>query len=147
MTSNAGTLNAMSTLPGASKALDQNDFLKLLVTQIQFQNPMNPKSDTDMAAQMAQFTSLQQATQMSSSLTMLQANSLVGSTVQVQAGGKNAESGTVSGILLDGGTPKILVNGKVFNLSQITSVMPTLANPTGADAATGDQTREIVHGN
>jgi flagellar basal-body rod modification protein FlgD len=147
VTANAGTINSLDKLQGSAKQLDQNDFLKLLVTQIQYQDPMNPKSNTDMAAQMAQFTSLQQATHMSSSLTMLQANSLVGSTVNVQVDAKNAVTGTVSGVLLDGGTPKILVDGKVYDMSQITSVMPTLPTTTGSGTTAGDQTLEIVHGN
>src|SRR5690242_14858924 len=72
---------APDSFTNPSGVLDQTDFLKLLVAQIQYQDPMNPQSDTQMAAQMAQFTTLQQATQSSSSLAMMQANSLIGSSV------------------------------------------------------------------
>ena len=147
MTSNAGTINATDTLQGSSKQLDQNDFLKLLVTQIQYQDPMNPKSNTDMAAQMAQFTSLTQASRMSSSLTMLQASSLIGNAVTLHVAGKPEATGVVSGVLLDGGTPKLLVGGKTFDLSQVTSVMPTLPTTTGNTSASTDQTLEMLHGN
>ncbi len=58
------------TVTGAQQTLTQNNFLQLLVAQMENQDPMNPQSDTDMAAQMAQFTSLTQANQMSSSLSM-----------------------------------------------------------------------------
>lgn len=122
-------------LAGKSKSLDQNDFLKLLVTQIQFQNPLNPKSDTDMAAQMAQFTALQQATQSSSSLQMMQASSLIGTNVQLDTDDL-LKSGTVTGIKMENGKPKILVNGFEYNLNQILSVAAAPVLTTTNNTAT-----------
>ena len=116
-----------------NSALNQTDFLKLLVAQIQYQDPMNPQSNTDMAAQLAQFTSLQQATQSSSSLAMMQANSLVGSTVTVQVDSQTTASGVVSGVVINSGTPQITVGGTNYSLSQVISVAPTTA---GANAGT-----------
>ena len=123
--SNPGSIYNTDSLPGSAKSLGQNDFLRLLVTQIQFQDPMNPKSNTDMAAQMAQFTSLQQASQSSSSLAMLQASSLIGNQVTLQVDSKHITSGVVDGLQMKNGTPQILVDGRPFNLSQIVSVNPT----------------------
>ena len=50
--------------------LPENDFLQLLVTQMENQDPLDPQSDTQMAAEMAQFTSLQETSAMSSSLSI-----------------------------------------------------------------------------
>src|SRR5579863_8515358 len=72
------------SVSGAQQTLSQNDFLKLLVAQMENQDPLQPQSDTEMASQMAQFTSLTQTTAMSSSLSSMQANSLIGSTVLLQ---------------------------------------------------------------
>src|ERR1700678_3767743 len=72
------------SVSGSQDTLTQNDFLQLLVSQMENQDPLQPQSDTQMAAQMAQFTSLSQTSAMSSSLSMMQANSLIGSTVTVQ---------------------------------------------------------------
>ena len=130
VTSNANTLEATDSLQGSAKALSQNDFLNLLVTQIQYQDPLNPKSDTDMAAQMAQFTSLSHSTQMSSSLSMLQANSLVGSTVTIAVDSKDTTSGVVQGVTMDNGTPKVVVNNTSYNVSQVVTVAPTVAAKT-----------------
>jgi flagellar basal-body rod modification protein FlgD len=48
--------------------LDKDDFLNLLVTQLRYQDPMNPSDNQQMAAQMAQFSSLEQTQNMASSL-------------------------------------------------------------------------------
>jgi flagellar basal-body rod modification protein FlgD len=118
-------------LTNPSSTLNQQDFLQLLVAQIQYQDPMNPQSDTDMAAQLAQFTSLQQATQSSSSLAMMQANSLVGSTVTVAVDAKHNASGVVTGVVLSNGTPQITVGGANYGLSQITSITPATPATAG----------------
>jgi flagellar basal-body rod modification protein FlgD len=78
-----GTTSTDTAAGGTQQTLTQNDFLQLLVAQMQNQDPTNPQSDTEMASQMAQFTSLTQSSAMSASLAMIQANSLVGSTVTV----------------------------------------------------------------
>ncbi|MGH2900462.1 MAG: flagellar hook capping FlgD N-terminal domain-containing protein [Solirubrobacteraceae bacterium] len=46
--------------------LGKDDFLKLLVGQLKNQDPMNPTSDTDFLGQMAQFSQLEQTTNMAS---------------------------------------------------------------------------------
>jgi flagellar basal-body rod modification protein FlgD len=131
--------NSTDSLASPSSALNQNDFLKLLVAQMQYQDPMNPQSDTQMASQMAQFTSLQQATQSSSALAMIQANGLVGNTVTLQVDPQNPQNtaaGVVQGVVLNSGTPEILVNGSLYNLNQVTSITPTPVPKTAASPAT-----------
>lgn len=135
----AGGSTAAVAVSNPSSTLNQQDFLKLLVAQIQYQDPMNPQSDTQMAAQMAQFTALQQSTQSSASLAMMQANSLVGSTVTLQVDSTHSASGLVTGVVLSNGTPQITVGGANYGLGQITSITPaTVAaggSPTGGATA------------
>ena len=50
----------------ANTILGKDDFLKLLVGQMQNQDPLNPTSDTDFIGQMAQFSQLEQTTNMAS---------------------------------------------------------------------------------
>lgn len=115
---------------GAQQTLTQNDFLQLLVAQMENQDPLQPQSDTEMASQMAQFTSLTQTTAMSSSLSDMQANSLIGTTVTLQeANSQQTTSGVVQSVVLGAessdGTPQIVVNGTTYDLSQVLAVTPT----------------------
>jgi flagellar basal-body rod modification protein FlgD len=128
-TAASGTVST-DTVSSNSQALTQNDFLKLLVSQMENQDPMNPQSDTQMASQMAQFTALTQASASSASLAMMQANSLIGSTVTLQVDSQTTATGAVQGVVLQNGIPEILVNGTTYTLSQVTSVTPTTSSPT-----------------
>jgi flagellar basal-body rod modification protein FlgD len=112
------------TVSSSQQTLTQNDFMQLLVAQMENQDPMNPQSDTDMAAQMAQFTSLTQSSAMASSLSMMQANSLIGSTVTIQVDSQNTTSGVVQGVTMDNGTPQIVVNNTPYGVSQVVTVTP-----------------------
>lgn len=51
-----------------SDILGKDDFLKILMTQLQHQDPLNPMQDKDFIAQMATFTSLEQITNMGKSI-------------------------------------------------------------------------------
>lgn len=74
-----------------SNTLGKDDFLKILMTQLQNQDPLNPMEDKDFIAQMASFSTLEQITNMSDSIDkfinaenqsqFLQASSLIGKTV------------------------------------------------------------------
>ncbi len=74
----AGVTNNTSTAAdGSTKApgaLGRDDFLNLLVTQLQHQDPLNPMDSTDFTAQLAQFSSLEQLTNMNGQLKDLTAS-------------------------------------------------------------------------
>jgi len=62
--------------------LDKDDFLNLLVTQLEYQNPLDPMDDTQFIAQLAQFSQLEALTNMSDSLeTSSEVNYLMAQTI------------------------------------------------------------------
>ena len=64
------TLNKTITKSGQAmkQQLDKDDFLKLLVTELQHQDPTNPMQDREFIAQMAQFSSMEQMMNMNKSM-------------------------------------------------------------------------------
>jgi flagellar basal-body rod modification protein FlgD len=122
------TTSSVAT-PTGSNTLTQADFLKLLVTQMTSQDPLNPQSDTAFAAQLAQFSALQQSQTMTTDMQGLQADTLIGQTVTVTSSANSGQSitGMVSGVGMSSGTPDVVVNGQLYDLSQITSITPTPA--------------------
>ena len=108
--------------------LDKDDFLKILVTQLQHQDPTNPMQDREFIAQMAQFSSLEQMTNMSQNFAKLsgilnssEAQSLLGRTVEI-LDGDTAFSGKVSQIVR-GDFPLVMVNGSFYDLAQVGKVL------------------------
>ena len=111
------------------KMLGQNEFLKLLVTQMRNQDPMQPVSDTEFIAQMAQFSSLEQTKTMSADITklrqgndFLQATNLLGKEVRLNLGGMEFTKGIVTDLNVKDGEARIIVGEKTYTLDQVNSV-------------------------
>lgn len=116
-------MSEVSTINTASDI--QMDYMKLLIVQLQNQNPLEPLDNADMASQLAQFSQLQQLENMNASfsevLTATQqnyANSLLGKTVtyytQDEITGEYSEKiGTVSSIFHDPETQEVLLGVNV----------------------------------
>ena len=126
--SNAAAL-ASSATTGSGQTLGENQFLQLLMTQLQNQDPMSPMDNTQFIAQMAQFSTLQQTQTMQQDLAgiqagqvALQASSLLGQTVQVQPSSGQAVSGVVSAVNFQGANPTITIDGQTYDLSQVVSL-------------------------
>jgi len=107
--------------------LGRDDFLRLLIAQLSHQDPTNPMQDREFIAQMAQFSTLEQMTQMSADFSRL-ASMLTGSEAS-QALGRNVElvdgDRTIQGVVravTRGDAPQVLVNGAYFNWTQVQKV-------------------------
>ena len=110
-----------------SSELGKDDFLKLLITQLSNQDPTSPMEDTQFISQMAQFSSLEQMTNMSSSFEKMasfinssEAASTLGKTVEVDLGDTSTK-GIVEGATR-GANPQILVNGIYNSMDKIKAI-------------------------
>jgi flagellar basal-body rod modification protein FlgD len=107
--------------------LGKDDFLKLLITQLSYQDPTAPMQDKEFIAQMAQFSSLEQMTSMASDFAKL--TSMISGSEASQSLGKNVElvegdnvvQGTVKAVTR-GEIPMVLVNGSYYNWNQVKKV-------------------------
>jgi flagellar basal-body rod modification protein FlgD len=125
----------MATSPVTSTASDiQMDYMKLLVTQLQNQNPLEPMDNNEMASQLAQFSQLQQLETMNSSFVKVlaaaehsYANSLIGKDVSfvgtTETGGADIFTGRVEQVYNDVDDQILLVVGDyTFGLEEVISV-------------------------
>jgi len=111
----------------SSSELGKDDFLKLLITQLQNQDPTSPMEDTEFISQMAQFSSLEQMTNMSTSFSRMasflnssEAASTLGKTVELNLG-DTTTTGVVEGATR-GDNPQILVNGMYYSMDKIAAI-------------------------
>jgi flagellar basal-body rod modification protein FlgD len=125
---------ATSALPGAGNTMGLQDFLKILLTQLNYQDPLKPMDNQEFMAQMAQFTALEQSQRLNEKLDLLITNQaalqsvgLIGRTVDV-TNDSGKVTGTVTSLSLQGDAPSVSVTtstGSVLanlSLSQITAV-------------------------
>lgn len=100
---------------GQASKLTQQDFLRILLTQLNTQDPLKPVDNTAFVAQLAQFTQLQQTQEMSSSISQLlavqtatQSVGLLGRTVGV-LNGASLSTGQVIDVSTIGNEPLLTV--------------------------------------
>ncbi len=112
----------------ASKELGKDDFLKLLMAQLTNQDPTSPMENTEFIAQMAQFSSLEQMTNMSQNFDKMaamlnsnEAQSMLGRTVQIDLGADQSTTGVVEAATR-GNNPQIQVNGMFYDMNKIKAV-------------------------
>ncbi len=88
----ADTTGASGDVANANE-LGKNDFLKLLVAQLQAQDPLDPQSAEDFSAQLAQFSSLEQLTNVNDNLKQIESfEQAVNNSSLVNLIGKNVDS-------------------------------------------------------
>ena len=108
-------LGAAASTNLQSSSLGMEDFLKILLTQLTYQDPLKPMDNQEFMAQMAQFTSLEQTQQLNTKIdtlitnqAALQSVGLIGKTVDVTTT-SGSVTGTVSALSLSGSAPSLTV--------------------------------------
>jgi flagellar basal-body rod modification protein FlgD len=110
------TNTSTSTSTSASNTLNYNDFLKLMVAQLQNQDPLNPTDSSQFMSQIAQMSTVEQGINTNSKLDQLlvnsnisQASTMIGLTLT----GADGTTGIIQSVRIDSsGSTAILTNGK-----------------------------------
>ncbi|HRO63586.1 flagellar hook capping FlgD N-terminal domain-containing protein [Thermomonas sp.] len=126
-------LNAQSTETSKQNSIDQESFIKLFLSQLQFQDPLEPVDNREFLAQLAQFSNLEQSRQAAANTEGLlvmqsasQALSLLGRTVSLAGDNTSIDTGTVIAVAFTYSGPELSVqtsSGEVLaniRLSQVT---------------------------
>ena len=125
----------MGSISGLASASDlQTDYMKLLLTQLQNQNPLEPMDNKDMSAQLAQFSQLQQTENLNTSFSKVlesvqrgYASSLIGKEVSFKVQGADgtiaARTGEVDEVVIGAdGTLLLMVDDQQVKLADVTSI-------------------------
>ncbi|MHB1230070.1 MAG: flagellar hook assembly protein FlgD [Halothiobacillus sp.] len=128
---------ASTAAGGGTQSLDMNSFMKLLTTQLQNQDPTKPTDNSQMIAQLAQFSSLQGISQLNTTVSgfqstlqsnqVMQAASLVGKAAIV----KGNTAYMYSTKAADGSTTPSGVLGAVDMPTGVTNMTVTVTNASG----------------
>ena len=112
----------------AQQELGRDEFLKILLTQLQNQDPTAPMEDTQFISQMAQFSTLEQMTNMTSQFSQLnallaagQASSMLGRTVEI-ADGVSTIQGVVNAVS-SGDLPQVRIGDTFYDVSSIQTIL------------------------
>lgn len=124
------TLASTNMASVANNTLDKMAFLKLLVTELRNQDPMNPMDDKDFIAQLAQFSSLEQMQLLNSGFESLdksgratEAFALIGRTVEYADPNSDTPiKGVVDKVTFEQGQPKLNINKLTIDLADVVTV-------------------------
>ena len=145
--------SAGNKLPASLKSsnfqLKSEDFIKMMITQLQNQDPLEPAKNDQLLAQMSQIGQLQASTALQDSLKGLvlqnslgSAGNLIGKMVQGLDDQADPVSGLVNSVRVkDNNVYLELDSGKTLELGKVTSISPAPASATGSTGtATGSTT-------
>lgn len=108
-------------------AVDSDTFLTLLVAEMQNQDPLEPTSNTEWVSQYATFTQVQQMSEMSDSMDLIRANSLIGKEVVMKVtsettGETNYKRGKVDYVVVEDGKPLVVIDEAKYSISDLDTV-------------------------
>ena len=118
-------------------AMGKDQFMKLLITEMQNQDPLNPVDNKEMIAQLAQFSSLEQMQNLTTQFSnyrressMALSYALVGQNVQLQMADGTSASGTVSQLYWKNNALQMDVGGTAYPVNNINSITKVADTPT-----------------
>ncbi len=107
--------------------MDKDAFLQLLVAQMQYQDPLEPTSNTEYIAQYAQFSQVEQIQNMAASTDLARASSLVGEHVYIKTtnshGSTDYKFGKVDYVVYENGKAYLSIEESLYSLEDLNTVV------------------------
>ncbi len=111
---------------GSDSLSDFDSFVQLLATELQYQDPTDPVSNTEYVSQMAQISSLERLNTLVSGIDSTRAYSMLGKNVTYETtdstGASTTQSGTVDSVITKSGNTYLSVGGTLVELSSVLAV-------------------------
>ena len=124
----SGTTSSTATSGGLA-SITPDDFLKMLITELQNQDPMNPTNTDQIMQQISEIRNIQATSDLTSTLSsvalgqsLATASNLIGRQVEGLGADGSQISGAVSSVSIKNGSPELNVGGQTLTLANITSV-------------------------
>lgn len=118
-----GNLSSSKTKGSNGTEYNQEMFLQLLVAEMQYQDPLEPTSNTEYVSELASFTQIEAVQSVQEEMKTLEANSLVGQYVILVDDNNEYVSGKVDYVVNDDGELKLAVNDSLYTIDQLDSVV------------------------
>ena len=120
--------SSLSGVSGSASSMDKDSFLQLLVAQMKYQDPLEPTSNTEYISQYAQFTQVEELQNMSSSMDLMRASSLVGKEVYMKVtseatGETSYVTGKVDYVVYEGGKAYLSINESLYALDDLDTIV------------------------
>jgi len=136
--SGVSSTGGASQLPNAMAELTSDEFLKVLITELGNQDPLEPMNNGELIQQLAGIRSLESNSQlmaafqsMLSQQRLTQASSLIGKSVTgIDSQGQEV-SGTVERVSIAGDEVTLIVDGHTVPLDNVTDILGGASSPTG----------------
>ena len=111
----------------SNNGMDKDAFLQLLVAQMQYQDPLEPTSNTEYVAQYAQFSQVEQMQNMAASTDLYRASSLVGEEVYIKTTASNGETKYVKGkvdyVVYENNKAYLSIDESLYSLDDLDTVV------------------------
>jgi len=116
-----------SVKKSSQSGLDKDAFLKLLVAQMKYQDPLEPTSNTEFIAQYATFSQVEQMQNMAATMELSRASSMVGKLVEIQSTDSNGDAhvfqGVVEYVTYENNKAYVSIDGSLYSVDDVHAVI------------------------
>lgn len=124
----ASSGSSISNSADSGNTLGKDAFLQLLVTQMKYQDPLDPQDNSEYIAQLATFSQLEELQNMSNTVQLSQASSLTGETVIMKTkssvtGELMYVTGTVDYVAIENSKAYLCINGGRYSIDDLDTVI------------------------